>query len=83
MILLLQAFYSERDLHSALSTSEGNGASKKKKIPGERWEGTVQVVNSPQAAGEMSERPVPTSGPPLDPMNLLPPRCSPIDLILY
>lgn len=30
MILLLQAFYSERDLHSALSTSEGNGASKKK-----------------------------------------------------
>lgn len=29
MILLLQAFYSERDLHSALSTSEGNGASKK------------------------------------------------------
>lgn len=31
MILLLQAFYSERDLHSALSTSEGNGASKKKK----------------------------------------------------
>lgn len=50
-----------------------------KKIPGEGWEGTVQVVNSPQAAGEKSERPVPTSGPPLDPMNLLPP----IDLILY
>lgn len=82
MILLLQAFYSERDLHSALSTSEGNGASKKK-IPGERWEETVQVVNSPQAAGEKSERPVPTSGPPLDPMNLLPTRCSPIGLILY